>query len=132
MLYQVETRKSISQIENSLGAISAQYKFGLLTIHNLKEKMNEKGVSFDKDCLIFEVCNPQQAKKILEGNIDISTLLPCRISVYQKDGKTVLSTIKPTALLAMFPNPQLHQIAEEVENTLIAIMNETARLSQTP
>ncbi len=132
MLYQVETKKSISQIENSLGAISAQYKFGLLTVHNLKEKMNEKGVPFDKDCLIFEVCNPQQAKKILEGNIDISTLLPCRISVYQKDGKTVLSTIKPTALLAMFPNPQLHQIAEEVEETLITIMNETARSAEIP
>ena len=83
MLYQIETKKSISEIEKSLGTISARHKFGLLTIHNLKEKMNEKGVPFKKDCLIFEVCNPQQAQKILDGNMDISNLLPCRIAAYQ-------------------------------------------------
>ncbi len=126
MLYQVESQKSVSQIENSLGEVSARHQFGLLTVHNLKAKMNEKGVPFERDCLIFEVCNPKQAKKILEGNMDISTLLPCRISVYKKDGKTVLSTIKPTALLAMFPNPELQKIAEDVEKTLVVIMNEAA------
>ncbi len=126
MLYQIESKKNISEIENSLGAISSRHQFGLLTVHNLKAKMNEKGVPFEKDCLVFEVCNPHQAKKILEGNIDISNLLPCRISVYKKNGKTVLATIKPTALLAMFPNPELQKIAEEVEKTLFAIMNEAA------
>ncbi len=132
MLYQIETKKSISEIEKSLGTISARHKFGLLTIHNLKEKMNEKGVPFKKDCLIFEVCNPQQAQKILDGNMDISNLLPCRIAAYEKNGKVVLSTVKPTVLLAMFPNPELKKIAEEVERVLISIIDEAGRGAENP
>ena len=127
MLYQIETERSISEVEKSLGTISARHKFGLLTMHNLKEKMNEKGVPFKKDCLIFEVCNPQQAQKILDGNMDISNLLPCRIAAYEKNGKVVLSTVKPTVLLSMFPNPELKKIAEEVEEVLISIIDEVGR-----
>ena len=29
--------------------------------------------------------------------------LPCRISVYEDGGKTKLATIKPTAMIALYP-----------------------------
>jgi hypothetical protein len=28
----------------------------------------KKGVSFSKTCLLYEVCNPEQAKNVLEAN----------------------------------------------------------------
>jgi Domain of unknown function DUF302 len=37
------------------------------------------------------VCNPHQTKKVLEANLEISTALPCRISVYQ-EGEVVKDT----------------------------------------
>jgi uncharacterized protein (DUF302 family) len=40
--------------------------------------MAKKGVEFAHECLIFEVCQPQQAKKVLEQNMSVSTALPCR------------------------------------------------------
>jgi hypothetical protein len=40
------------------------------------------------------------------------------------NGKTVLSTIKPTAMLAMFDTPQLQQVAQEIEDTMIKIMDD--------
>lgn len=88
--------------------------------------MNKKGVEFNRECLIFEVCQPQQAKKVLEQEMGVSTALPCRISIYEEDGKTVLATLKPTTLLAMFNVPQLEVVARDVENTLIHIMKEAA------
>jgi uncharacterized protein (DUF302 family) len=97
-----------------------------MQVHNLKETMAKKGVAFAPECLIFEVCQPQQAKKVLDQNMSISTALPCRISVYEEGGKTVLATLKPTALLAMFNVPQLEQVAREVEDTIIKIMKEAA------
>ena len=39
-----------------------------MQVHNLKETMAKKGVEFARECLIFEVCQPQQAKKVLEQN----------------------------------------------------------------
>jgi uncharacterized protein (DUF302 family) len=89
--------------------------------------MAEKGVPFDRECRVFEVCNPQQARKVLEANLEISTALPCRISVYQEGGKTRLATIKPTALIGLYGTPELKSVAEEVELTIAAIMAEAAR-----
>jgi hypothetical protein len=62
--------------------------------------MTKKGVEFARECLIFEVCQPQQG------------------------GKTILATVKPAALLAMFRVPQLEPVAQEVEDAIIRIMKE--------
>jgi len=67
--------------------------------------MAKKRVEFGRECLIFEVCQPQQAKKVLEENMSISTVLPSRISLYEERGKTILATLKPTALLTLFNVP---------------------------
>ena len=88
--------------------------------------MAEKGVAFDRECRVFEVCNPQQAKKVLERSMEISTALPCRISVYEEGGTTRLATIKPTSLIDLFGTPALKGVAAEVEATLVAIMAEAA------
>jgi uncharacterized protein (DUF302 family) len=126
MLYAVESQKKVQEITEKFPEVCGKYKFGVLGYYNLRQKLQEKGIPFDRECLVFEVCNPQQAKKVLDDNIAIATALPCRIAVYQEDGKTHLATIKPTALLALFPNPELQPVAEEVEETLIRIMNELA------
>ena len=56
--------------------------------------------------------------------MSVSTALPCRISIYEEGGKTMLATLKPTTLLAMFNTPQLAQVARDVEATIIAIMDD--------
>jgi len=38
--------------------------------------------------VVYEVCNPDIAKKVLETKGAISTALPCRISVYSEGGVT--------------------------------------------
>ncbi len=126
MLIKLTTDKTVSQLTLDLqNAVQANH-FGVMQVHNLKETMTKKGVEFDRECLIFEVCQPKQAKKVLDQNMSISTALPCRISVYEEGGKTILATLKPTTLLAMFKTPQLAAVAQEVEDTIVKIMNEAA------
>ena len=126
MLYRVNSKKKLSDVARDLEAACQKNKFGVLAVHDLKAKMNEKGVDFDRDCLIFEVCNPHQAKKVLEKNAEISTALPCRISVYEEGGGVTLATIKPTAMLEMFREAGLEPVAEEVEQAIVNIMQEAA------
>jgi uncharacterized protein (DUF302 family) len=83
-------------------------------------------VEFDKDCLIYEVCNPQQAKTVLEANAEISTALPCRISLYREGDRVTLATLRPTALIDLFREPALRSVAEEVEQTMRQMMEEAA------
>jgi len=126
MLFEVTSRKSLEEIDRSLQEAAARHKFGVIAVHNLKETMKKKGVDFANDTMIYEVCNPHQAKKVLEANGAISTALPCRISVYRAGEVFKIATILPTAMLGMFNNPELEPVAREVEDIVVAMMKETA------
>ncbi|TAM83194.1 MAG: DUF302 domain-containing protein [Acidobacteria bacterium] len=127
MIYTVKSKKALPEVTRDLEAATQRHKFGIMGTYDLKAKMKEKGVEFDRECLIVEVCNPQQAKKVLEKNAGISTALPCRISVYCEGDAVVLATIKPTAMLALFKTSGLEPVAKEVEATIFAIMEEAAK-----
>ena len=126
MLIKLSTDKTVSDAAAALQAAVEANHFGVMQAHNLKETMMKKGVEFARECLIFEVCQPQQAKKVLEHDMSVATALPCRISIYEEGGKTILATLKPTKLLAMFNTPQLAGVAQEVEDTIVKIMKEAA------
>jgi uncharacterized protein (DUF302 family) len=49
---------------------------------------------------------------------NIGLMLPCNVIVYEKDGKTVLSVIKPETAMQMIDNAELKKIAENVEDQL--------------
>jgi uncharacterized protein (DUF302 family) len=118
----MESRKTVQEIEPVFAEVCGRHKFGVLGTINLRQKLNDKGVPLERECLIFEVCNPHQAQKVLEDNMAISAALPCRIAVYQENGVTRIATIRPTALLGLFPNPELQPVAREVEEALTRIM----------
>ena len=126
MLIKLSTDKTVTDAATALQAAVEANHFGVMHVHNLKETMAKKGVAFARECLIFEVCQPQQAKKVLEENMSVSTALPCRISIYEEAGKTILATLKPTTLLALFNTPQLAGVAQEVEDTMVKIMKTAA------
>lgn len=126
MLIKLPTEKTVSAAADALQAAVQANHFGVMQVHNLRETMVKKGVEFAHECLIFEVCQPQQAKKVLDENMGVSTALPCRISIFEEGGKTVLATLKPTTLLALFNVPALEPVAQDIEDTLLKIMNEAA------
>jgi len=127
MLHIVESRKPLDRVAKDLEDAVARHQFGVLGVHDLKAAMAKKGVDFGPDCRVFEICNPHQAKKVLEANLEISTALPCRISLYEEGGVRKLATIKPTTLIGLYSTPGLKAVAKEVEATLEAIMAEAAR-----
>jgi uncharacterized protein (DUF302 family) len=127
MLHVVDSTKTLDRLAADLEQAVARHKFGVLGVHDLKDAMAKKGVAFDRPCRIYEVCNPHQAKKVLEANMEISTALPCRIALYQEGGVTRLATIKPTAMIALYRGSGLEEVAREVEATLVRIMDEAAR-----
>jgi len=105
---------------------AASHKFGVLAIHDLRQTMEKKGIELGMDCRIYEVCNPVQAKKVLEADGAVSTALPCRISVYGTEGSYNLATLLPTALMQTFDVPGLAPVAAEVETVIREMMREAA------
>lgn len=126
MLLKLSSTKTVGEAANALRSAVAANHFGVMHVHNLKETMAKKGVKFGRECRIFDVCQPLQAKKVLDENMSVSAALPCRISIYEQGGKTILATLKPTVVLSSFNTPELEPVAQEVEKTIIKIMTEAA------
>lgn len=126
MLYTVTSNKSVQEIAQACPEVCARYKFGVLGSYDLQQKLRDKGLSFDRECQVLEICSPHHAQKVLEANIAIAAALPCRLAVYRQDGQTSISTLRPTALLSIFPNPELLPVAREVEDTIFRIIQELA------
>ena len=87
MKYVVTASKSFEQAVIDFQAAVKRHEFGVLCIHNLQETMKKKGVDFANQCQIFEICNPQKAKQVLDDDMDLNIALPCRISVYSDRGQ---------------------------------------------
>jgi uncharacterized protein (DUF302 family) len=126
MLHIIDSEKSVAEIRKIFPDVVAAHKFGLLGVHDLRGKMNEKGIAFDKECLVFEICNPFNAKTVLEADLAISTALPCRVSAYASGTGSRLATLSPTALLKLFGRPELGGLAAELEKVIYAIMADAA------
>lgn len=123
MLYERDANGTIDEVVTKIEEAAAANQFGVLGIHDLKQKMNAKGLDFGPECRVLEVCNPGKAKAVLEADISISNAMPCRISVYEKEGMVKVSTLKPTQLLGLFGRPELEPVAKEVEEALFRIID---------
>jgi uncharacterized protein (DUF302 family) len=123
MRYAVKSAKSVEQATSDLEAAVRQQGFGVLHQYDLKQTLAGKGVELPHECRILEVCNPKQAARVLEADMAMNIALPCRISVYEDGGQTWIGMARPTALLAgLSDSPQLHKVAEEVEQATIRMI----------
>ena len=125
MYYIVETSKSFSQASTDLAAAVAHHGFGVLHVHDLGTTLRDKGIAFDEECKVFEVCNPGQDARVLSADMRLNMALPCRISVFTEKGRTKIGLIKPVQMLAaLSQDAALVQVANEVEAKTIQMVDE--------
>ena len=125
MYYIIETNKAFSQVAADLETAVLHNGFGVMHVHDLGTTLRNKGIAFDEQCKIFEVCNPMQAAKVLSTDMRLNMALPCRISVYTEHGQTKIGLIKPVPMLAaLSKDAVLAQVAKEVEGKMIQIVDD--------
>lgn len=117
---------SVEALDQALRAAAQNHKFGILNVTDLQGKLQEKGFPFGSTCLVYDVCNPAAASEVLTRQLEVSSVLPCRIALFERDGHLHLSTLRPTALIAHFGVPELTTAATTVEQELTAILEEAA------
>ncbi|MFZ3086554.1 MAG: DUF302 domain-containing protein [Methylotenera sp.] len=125
MYYIVETNKSFNHASTDLESAVKSHGFGVMHIHDLGNTLRSKGIAFNEECKVFEVCNPGQAAKVLSTDMRLNMALPCRISVFTEQGKTKIGLIRPIQMLsALSQNADLLQVAKEVEEKTIQMVDE--------
>jgi uncharacterized protein (DUF302 family) len=124
MLLTADTNRSVEQVRELMPEVAKKHGFGVLGVHDLRATLREKGQEFDRAVLVFDVCNPVQAKKVLTAAPQVSCVLPCRVSVFERDGGSRLVTVQPTRMMGMFDTPELADVAHDVEESMRAILDE--------
>lgn len=125
MYYIAETGKSFDQASTDLEAAVKRNGFGVLHVHNLGATLRGKGIAFDEQCKVFEVCNPLQAAKVLSADMRLNMALPCRISVFTEKGRTKIGLVRPQQMLSsLSQNADLIQVAAEVEAQTMRMVDE--------
>lgn len=95
-----------------------EHKFSIVTQIDLKQKFKEKlGIDY-KQYTILGLCDPESAYKVLQVEENIGLMLPCNMIVYEKDDKTIIVMMKPSAIMSNLHNPDLDGIAYDVEMRL--------------
>ncbi|OLS01638.1 DUF302 domain-containing protein [Tissierella creatinophila] len=122
--YKVSTDKSFEVAIEDLKKSLNNHNFGVLWELNFKEKLQEKGLDFNKNFQILEVCNPQQAKEVLEQNIEVGFFLPCKMVVYENNNSVFIGMTNPTKLIEMIAGDELVSLAMGVEKELRSAIDE--------
>jgi uncharacterized protein (DUF302 family) len=121
MKYYFEKTISVN-FEQAIQLVTEELKkegFGVLTVIDIKEKFREKlGVDFRK-YKILGACNPAYAYKALQKEDKIGVMLPCNVIVQETaEGKTEVAAVDPVASMSAINNPELLNIAGEIQKKL--------------
>ena len=123
--YTVRTTKPFPQAVQAIEQKSAEAGFRVLCTHDIAAALAEKG--FPREPLkIVEICNARYASQVLDKDVKVSLMLPCPISIYVQAGETYISTLLPTSVARFFPNAGIEDVAVQVEDQVLKII-EAAR-----
>lgn len=110
------------ELESRVRAALAVEGFGILTEIDVREKFKEKlGRDFRK-YLILGACNPPLAWEAFGKEINIGTLLPCNVVIYEDGGGSCVMVMDPVAALSLIGNPDVSALALTVKERMQKVL----------
>jgi len=122
--YTVTTEKSFKEAVAAVEQETKKVGFRALYIHDVAATLKEKGFEVEP-FKIIEICNAKSAYTVLKADIKIGLCLPCKINVYQKEGQTFISGMRPTVLPQFFPNANLGNLPTKLDKIIRGIINKS-------
>ena len=98
--------------------------FGILTEVDVKATLKEKlSVDF-RNYRILGACDPSLAYRALQTEDKIGLMMPCNLIVQENaPGNVEVAAIDPTVTMAAVGNPELTNVAQEVQAKLKAVID---------
>ena len=92
--------------------------FGILTEIDIAAAFREKLGRDFRPYRILGACNPPLAYEALSAQLELGTLLPCNVVLYEDGGRTTISAMDPRAVLGLVRHEGVARLAEEVRGRL--------------
>jgi uncharacterized protein (DUF302 family) len=100
------SRYDFVQTVEKLVAEAERREWKVPFVHDLQQSLAKSGKEV-KPVKVIEICKPEYSGKMLELNDEriISVMMPCRISVYEKeDGKTYIALVNAGNMSSQLPD----------------------------
>lgn len=118
----MESKYGFSQTIEHLEESVTENKWSIPHRYDLQATLKGKGLQVDS-VNVFSLCNPRFAYEILnsDDNRLVSAIMPCRVSVYEKDGKTYVSMLN-SDLFARFLGKEVKEVLETASSENMKIL----------
>ncbi len=114
-----ETSMQFLDARHRVEELLKEVGFGILTEIDVKATMKKKLDADFRPYVILGACNPKIAFEAFQRELEIGSLLPCNVIVYENDkGGTNVSFMDPLAALGLTGNKELAQQAQQVRDLL--------------
>jgi uncharacterized protein (DUF302 family) len=127
VMHQTESKLTAEQIAGQVDAACQKYSLALLQTYNYHEIVESKGFPIQRKVFIYNICQAKTASMMLTTNPEFSTFMPCTLSVYELNDKTILSTMNMGMMLeAIKSNKELYNQASNLFKSFTQMMDELA------
>lgn len=125
MSYLVESNKSFYETNLDFPPIVERLGFVILHTTNLGEMLQHKGIELDEECHIYDLVNYRLVEKLLAIDAELGMILPSRISVFTRDGSTLIGITRLADCPAEFAaHPAVAKTLAEIDERLRQIVDE--------
>ena len=122
--YKIVSDQPIDIISDKVPSACENHRFSLLKTYNYHELLESKGFPIKRKAFVFEICQAKTAAAMLTAVPQFSIFMPCKLAVYEDNGKTVISTVNMEIMLdAIATDKELYAEAATLFNKLKSLMD---------
>ena len=123
----IDTTKPFQKFTEDLTAAIKKNKMGLVARASAQAGAESIGVTIPGN-QVFMVFRPDFAVRMLKASIEAGFEAPIRIYVVEREGGTAqVSYIKPSDVFAGYNNPELDEMAKELDTIFAAILRDATQ-----
>ncbi|MDO9256961.1 MAG: DUF302 domain-containing protein [Bacteroidales bacterium] len=100
----MESDLPIVEIADKVEAACAAHNFALLQSYNYHQIVESKGFPIKRKTYIYDICQAKAASMMLTSNPEFSVFMPCTLTLYEENGKTIISTMNMEIMLKAVKN----------------------------
>jgi len=71
MIMSVTSSKSLDELDQDFRKAVQRHKFGVLNVLDLKQTLGNKGIVLERECRVYDICNPQAASTALNTDMSV-------------------------------------------------------------
>jgi len=108
--------RTFSETTEAVELSASAHGFVVQKSYDLGAALASKGFPI-RPLMIFEIAPAEDLED------PVTLIMPCRINIYEENGRVVVAALRPSLFSAVFPEHELDEIAEEFERRVIDIVD---------